>query len=93
MQPSHAASPGLGICMQCRRDARTGAACPDARSDSPVSPVGELILVIPPYAKRDQRFSAEGGRKPKVARGERSQGRSVRRVALAAQVRLCERGS
>ena len=48
--------------------------------------------MIPPSAKREQRFSAEGGREPKVVRGERSQGRSVRRGTRSAQVRLCERG-
>ena len=78
--------------MRCRRDARTGAACRDARSESSVRPVGELILVIPPYAKREQRFSAEGGRKPKGERGERSQGRSVRRGTRSAQARFWERG-
>ena len=49
-------------------------------------------LVIPPYAKREQRFSAEGGRKPKGERGERSQGRSARRGTRSAQARFWERG-
>jgi hypothetical protein len=49
-------------------------------------------LMNPPYAKREQRFSTEGGRKPKSARGERSQGRPARRGTRSAQARLCERG-
>lgn len=72
MQPSHEASPRLGIYWHCRRDARTGAANSGRLAGRPSRPGWEVESVIPSSAKREQRFFAEGGRKPKVIGGSRS---------------------
>lgn len=86
------ASPRLGTYWHCRRDARTGAANLGRSVDQPSRPGWDAELVVPTSAKREQRFSAEGVRKPRVERGKRSQGRSVRSGDQPAQARLCKRG-
>jgi hypothetical protein len=79
---------GSELGVDCRRDARRTRRVGMCRMRV------EIILFEgdPPYAKREQRFSAEGRRKPKLVRGERSQGRSVRRGTRYAQARFWERG-